>query len=284
MPRRTLVVAILVVAAGAAVWLGAPRWVSIEDPLRDCPTVVVLNGDFPFRADEGARLHRAGRAREVWLTDDPSSADQHGDAGTRSNARRLVERGVPAPSIHVVRGAARGTRAELLAVAEELRRRRFDCAVLVTSAVHMTPPETDVATPCRLDAGCDRPGGARGELRRLDAGRARAGGVAAGADRSRALRASGQRAVESVDATHVRTQRRGDRHAAVGLLVVLEHGDDRAADGEPGAVERRDELGLAAARPGDTGCRRGARRTRRSSSTTRSPCTSPCCGRHTSMS
>src|SRR5687768_6353289 len=95
------IVAIGIVAGGTALSLGAPRWLSVQDPLRDCPAIVVLNGDTPSRAEEGARLHHAGGGREVWLTDDPSSGDRQGDAGTRWNARRLVEFGVPAGSIHV---------------------------------------------------------------------------------------------------------------------------------------------------------------------------------------
>jgi uncharacterized SAM-binding protein YcdF (DUF218 family) len=130
------IVAIGLVAGGSALFLAAPRWLSVEDPLRDCPTIVVLNGDTPSRAEEGARLHHAGGGREVWLTDDPLSGDRQGDAGTRGNARRLVELGVPPGSIHVVPGTARGTRAELEAVAAELGRRRFDCAVIVTSPLH----------------------------------------------------------------------------------------------------------------------------------------------------
>ena len=125
-----------IIAGGSALFLAAPRWLSVEDPLRDCPTIVVLNGDTPSRAEEVARLHHAGGGREVWLTDDPLSGDRQGDAGTRGNARRLVELGVPAGSIHVVPGVARGTRAELQAVAAELGRRRFDCAVIVTSPLH----------------------------------------------------------------------------------------------------------------------------------------------------
>ena len=40
------------------------------------------------------------------------------------------------------------------------------------------------------------------------------------------------------EAAHVGAQRLGDDDRAVGLLVVLEHGDQRAADREAGAVER----------------------------------------------
>lgn len=130
----TMVAGIAVV--GATLFLSAPRWLPVEDPQRDCPTLVVLNGDFPFRADEAARLHRADPRREVWLTEDPSSSDRTGDAGTRSNARRLVQLGVPDASIRVLPGRARGTRAELEIIAAELARRGFGCAMAITSPLH----------------------------------------------------------------------------------------------------------------------------------------------------
>jgi hypothetical protein len=120
----------------AALFLSAPRWLPVEDPPGDCPALVVLNGAFPFRAEEAAWLHRADRRREVWLTEDPSSSDETGDGGTRSNARRLRQFGVPEASIRVVPGQARGTRAELQVVAAELTRRGFGCAMAITSPLH----------------------------------------------------------------------------------------------------------------------------------------------------
>ena len=46
-------------------------------------------------------------------------------------------------------------------------------------------------------------------------------------------------------AVHERTERVRDHHRPVGLLIVLENGDERAADRQPGAVERVDELRFA---------------------------------------
>src|SRR5919107_282177 len=50
---------------------------------------------------------------------------------------------------------------------------------------------------------------------------------------------------------HVRPERFGDEDGAVLLLVVLKDREPRAADGEAGAVERVDVLGLRAARPAE---------------------------------
>ena len=132
-------VAVLVLgtaSCASAITLG--EWLSFEDPVEHCPVLVVLNGDQPARADETARLYHAGIASEIWLTSDPRSGDAAGlDAGTQSNAARLVRSGkVPADAIHVVPGAATGTRAELEVIGGELRRRALPCAILVTSPLH----------------------------------------------------------------------------------------------------------------------------------------------------
>ena len=130
----TLVGGVALVLTAFTLGLTAARWLPVQDPLRECPALSVLNGDPPFRADEGARLYQAGR--EVWLTSDPASGDAAGDAGTRWNMTHLIERGVPRAAIRVVPGAARGTRAELQAIATELTRRGFDCTIVVTSPLH----------------------------------------------------------------------------------------------------------------------------------------------------
>jgi uncharacterized SAM-binding protein YcdF (DUF218 family) len=112
-------------------------WLSPEHPLEPCLAIVALNGDQPARADEAARLHQRGIGVEVWLTSDPrSGADGRSDEGTRSNARRLLSHGIPNAAIHLVPGAATSTRAELAAIAAELRARAVPCAVLVTSPLH----------------------------------------------------------------------------------------------------------------------------------------------------
>jgi uncharacterized SAM-binding protein YcdF (DUF218 family) len=136
---HTLALAAVLLLGPPAAWGGAlGGWLAIEDPVERCPAIVVLNGDQPARVDEAARLHHAGVGREIWLTSDPRSGDASiADAGTRSNAARLLAHGGIAPAaIHMVPGAATGTRAELEAVASELRRRTLFCAVLVTSPLH----------------------------------------------------------------------------------------------------------------------------------------------------
>ena len=82
-------------------------------------------------------------------------------------------------------------------------------------------------------------------------GAARAHGVAAARPlfarphREHALSATTRAGGRSASAAHVGLQRVGHVDAAVGALVVLQHGDQRAADREAGAVQRVHELGLA---------------------------------------
>jgi uncharacterized SAM-binding protein YcdF (DUF218 family) len=135
---HTAALVTVVVLASVTTAQGGPitRWLAVEDSAERCAAVVVLNGDHPARAHEAARLYQAGVAGEVWLTSDPASSDDAGDAGTRSNLAALVARGVPATAVRLLAGAARGTRAELEAVVTTLRQRALPCAVAVTSPLH----------------------------------------------------------------------------------------------------------------------------------------------------
>jgi uncharacterized SAM-binding protein YcdF (DUF218 family) len=134
--RHLLVVAAGLFLLGFAACIPLTRWLSVEDALKPCPVIVVLNGDSPARADEAARLYRARVGSEVWLTDDPKSSDTGGDAGSRWNAAHLIHLGIPAAVLRHVPGSARGTRAEMEAVGAELRRRQRPCAIAVTSPLH----------------------------------------------------------------------------------------------------------------------------------------------------
>src|SRR5438874_11378154 len=72
-------------------------------------------------------------------------------------------------------------------------------------------------------------------------------GATVRADRVRRAGDSPACRAQAFEAIRVGPQRGRNRHAAVGVLIVLQHGDERAADREAGAVERVTELGLAAA-------------------------------------
>lgn len=136
-PAALALVVILAIAAGGTAAVATARWLEVEDGVTSCPAVVALNGDQPARVDEAARLHGAGHATEVWLTNDPRSGNAEiADAGTLSNVRRLGARGVPSSAIRVLDGQAVGTHAELGIVRAEAVRRAAPCVLVVTSPAH----------------------------------------------------------------------------------------------------------------------------------------------------
>lgn len=147
--RRALLVALaILMLGGVAARLTVARlgfWLVVEDPPARAAAVVVLGGDFPFRAMEAAALHREGWAAEVWLSSTQVPARDAAlarlgftfaggdDTGNRAVLTRL---GVPDQAIRVVPGAAERTVDELRLVADELRRRRETVVMIVTSKSH----------------------------------------------------------------------------------------------------------------------------------------------------
>ena len=148
--RRWWVPAVLLALAlaSASIAVAAHQvgyWLVVEDPLRRAATVVVLGGDFPFRAVEAADLYRRGWAPEVWLTR-PSNPEQEaalarlglpGSGGEeRGNAAVLERLGVPAGAIRVLPARVLNTAQEVGAVARELTGQGGTVAILVTSKPH----------------------------------------------------------------------------------------------------------------------------------------------------
>ena len=145
--RRGLAALVLgLVLAGIATWAvrGVGYWLIVEDPLAPAEAVVVLGGDFPYRAIEAAAIYREQWAPEVWLTRGAAPAkeavlarlglDPEGeDSGNR---RVLVRLGVPAVAIRLLDGGVQNTAEELDRVARELRRTGGARAIVVTSKAH----------------------------------------------------------------------------------------------------------------------------------------------------
>jgi uncharacterized SAM-binding protein YcdF (DUF218 family) len=111
-------------------------WLEADQPLREAPVVVVLNGENQ-RADEAAAIFSRVRAQEIWLTNDPRSGSATiADAGTDDNRARLNGHGIPSDVVRVLPASASGTKAELRQVGQELAARGFSHAIVVTSKVH----------------------------------------------------------------------------------------------------------------------------------------------------
>jgi len=139
-----LAAVVLVSAAAVVAGRNLGHWLVVVDPLEKARAVVVLTGDYPFRAMEAATIYREGWASEVWL--------QQASSGTKAAALRrlgfdvtgeegpnravLVRLGVPETSIRVLVGEPRNTREEVDLVRGELARVGGREVILVTSAAH----------------------------------------------------------------------------------------------------------------------------------------------------
>ena len=126
-------------------WLIAfGQWLVVKDPLETARAIVVLNGYYPIRATEAARLYHQGLAPEVWVTRSAPTAEdlarerlgipigeEHNDS-----LRALQHLGVPADSIRLLDDAAANTEAELRVIAKELQRVGGEKVILVTTKAH----------------------------------------------------------------------------------------------------------------------------------------------------
>jgi uncharacterized SAM-binding protein YcdF (DUF218 family) len=120
------------------------KFLMVEDPLEKSAAIVVLGGDFPYRALEGASLYGSGWAPEVWVTtgiirQEEKRALEIGIQYKREeayNREALGLLGVPAEKIHPLRGEAENTAAEVRLIAGILKERKEDRVILVTSKPH----------------------------------------------------------------------------------------------------------------------------------------------------
>ena len=135
----------LVMALGVLGIRGLGRWLIVSEALAPARAIVVLKGDYPFRAIEAAAIYAQGWAPEIWLT--RTRAGPAAEAlrrlglrpGTEDEANRALLQGwlaVPGASIRLVDGAAANTTDELKHVAAELRNVGGDAVIIVTSKPH----------------------------------------------------------------------------------------------------------------------------------------------------
>lgn len=123
---------------------GVGYWLVVSDPLQPAQAVVVLAGDFPFRATEAAALHRRGLAPRVWLlrSGDPARDAALARLGWQpdgeevADQRLLQQLGVPGSAIRVLDGRVQNTREEMERVWQELDRMGGGAVIVVTSKPH----------------------------------------------------------------------------------------------------------------------------------------------------
>ena len=120
------------------------KYLMVEDPLEKSAAIVVLAGDFPYRALEGASLYHSGWAPEVWVTtgimrQEEKRALKIGVRYIREEAynREALELlGVPGGKIHPLKGKAQNTAEEARFIAGLLKDKKEDRVILVTSKSH----------------------------------------------------------------------------------------------------------------------------------------------------
>jgi uncharacterized SAM-binding protein YcdF (DUF218 family) len=137
-----LLALVVILAAGALVFLNLGRWLVVQDPLAPARAIVPLSGRMPARAIEAARLYRQHLAPEVWLTH-PYGAQQplarYGISyvGEQEYNREVLEKlGVPASSIRILEPRIANTADEIRVIADELERVNGQRVILVTSPPH----------------------------------------------------------------------------------------------------------------------------------------------------
>jgi uncharacterized SAM-binding protein YcdF (DUF218 family) len=121
------------------------NWLVIADPLQSASCILVLGGYLPFRAMEGAAIHRGGWAPEVWLTQYPPTTEECVLAGMgieitpeyRFSSRVLQHCGVPASAIRVLERPSLDTEEEIRFAFNEMRVRQLSGPIIiVTSKTH----------------------------------------------------------------------------------------------------------------------------------------------------
>ena len=75
--RRWLIpggIVIVLLAAATTIFFTVGSWLVVEDPLVHADVIVILSGRLPERAEEAARVYKAGYADQVWISPPVSPA------------------------------------------------------------------------------------------------------------------------------------------------------------------------------------------------------------------
>ncbi len=142
--RFVAVLGILVVIVVGAIYAfrHAGRWLIHENALSHADAILVLSGSMPYRAEEAAKVYRAGYAPEIWLTHPASPAAELQNMGIRYESEEdydtavLAKLGVPPSAIHVLPNEIVDTEQELEGAGQEMRREGKSTIIIVTSLEH----------------------------------------------------------------------------------------------------------------------------------------------------
>jgi uncharacterized SAM-binding protein YcdF (DUF218 family) len=116
---------------GALAVLG--HWLDVSDPLAKADAIVAISGDTGARTESAVTLWKQGYAPLLIFSG--GSSDPESVASAELMKRTAVAAGVPADAI-VVEGAAATTEENATRVAQLMRERGLESAILVTSPYH----------------------------------------------------------------------------------------------------------------------------------------------------
>ena len=127
-----------------AIFQNLGKWLIVEDPLEKAAAIVILGGQPPYRAMEGASLYKGGWAPEIWVLSPviPEETEVLAEMGIewmkeeRLNRMILGRLGVPSSAIRVLPERVKNTVEEVRLVSSLLREKRAQRVILVTSKVH----------------------------------------------------------------------------------------------------------------------------------------------------
>lgn len=143
--RRWLIllgILVVLVLAGAWVFLHVGAWLVVEDPLEPSPVAVVLSGGIPGRAREAAEIYRTGNAQQIWITHPYDATTEMRELGidylgeTFYNQSVLLHLQVPVEKTRVLEPEITNTQDEVRVILQAARDAGIHRVIIVTSKAH----------------------------------------------------------------------------------------------------------------------------------------------------
>jgi uncharacterized SAM-binding protein YcdF (DUF218 family) len=139
---QVLGVLVILLVAGVVVFRSIGYWLIVEDPLQSADAIVVLSGGLPFRANEAARLFRAGNAPEIWITKPVGYSQALEPMGIHYIGEELYSRdvllhdGVPESAIRILETPVLDTEEEVGVISKRAIQYSKSRVIIVTSPPH----------------------------------------------------------------------------------------------------------------------------------------------------
>lgn len=137
-----LILILALIVAGVLCFRGAGRWLVRQDALAPADLIFVLSGGLPYRAEEAAKLFRAGYAKEIWLSRPYAPMEELTRLGVSFTGEEeysrevLIREGVPDSAIRVLPDTVVDTEQEIEEASLEMRRDGKSSLIIVSSPQH----------------------------------------------------------------------------------------------------------------------------------------------------